>query len=260
MTDRIASELSELQVAAPAGFEADVLSTVGLLHSYGTVLGPIGSLFVAWSAGGITAIAPTRVGRGDFVADYEARTGTELVAAEKFPERWSRRLHAALETGKVGNLPIDLSGSTPFQQQVLRKTAEIPPGELRPYGWVAREIGKPGATRAVGSALNRNPVPVVIPCHRVGRSDGTVGNYAYGPEMKRELLTGEGLDPEAADALAERGVRLTGSDTTHIFCFPTCRHARRTSEQHEVAFRSEREARAAGYRPCRVCRPAAAAA
>jgi O-6-methylguanine DNA methyltransferase len=260
MTDRIASELSGLQVTAPAGFETDVLATVGLLHSYCTVLGPIGRLLVAWSPDGITAVAPLSAGRADFVADYEARTGTALLEADLLPDRWSRRLRTALESGKLGNLPVDLSSLTPFQQAVLRKTAEIPPGELRTYGWVAREIDKPGATRAVGSALNRNPVPVVIPCHRVGRSDGTVGNYAYGPEMKRDLLSAEGLNPDAADALAERGVRLTGSDTTHIFCFPTCRHARRTMDIHQVEFRSEGEARAAGYRACKVCRPAVAVA
>ena len=68
---------------------------------------------------------------------------------------------------------------------MLTKTLEIPSGEVRPYGWVAREIGRPKAVRAVGSALGRNPVPVLIPCHRVVRSDGHVGNYGLGVPMKR---------------------------------------------------------------------------
>jgi O-6-methylguanine DNA methyltransferase len=260
MTDRITSDLSGLKIAAPPGLQDAVLATIGVRNGFTTVAGPIGPLFVAWSPDGITAIAPTSDGNADFVTDYETRTGIDLVYMDTLPDRWESRLMAALETGRIGKLPVDLSALTPFQQDVLHKTAEIPPGELRPYGWVAREIGKPGATRAVGSALNRNPVPVVIPCHRVGRSDGTIGNYAYGPEMKRDLLAGEGLDPDAADALADRGVRLTGSDTTNIFCFPTCRHARRTMPRHEVEFHDAQEARGAGYRPCKVCRPAAAAA
>lgn len=259
MNDVIRFELTGLRTEAPPEVAANILGAVGLTHRVTTVEGPIGPLFVAWSPSGVTAIAPASVGQDEFVADYEQRTGIQLVAATSFPDQWARRLAAALETGRIGKLPIDLSLLTPFQREVLAKTAEIPPGELRPYGWVAREIGKPGATRAVGTALNRNPIPVVIPCHRVGRSDGTVGEYAYGPEMKRALLATEGLDAGAADHRAERGVRLAGSDTTHIFCFPTCRHARRTTARHQVEFRNEREARYAGYRPCKVCRPAAAA-
>jgi len=144
-----------------------------------------------------------------------------------------------------------------FRRTVLEKCAEIPPGEIRPYGWIAREIGSPGAVRAVGTALGRNPVPVLIPCHRVIRTDGRIGNYAYGSAMKRALLEHEGLDPDAIEKTAHRGVRLVGSDTTGIYCFPTCRHAKRIGDAHRVEFRSEAAARADGYRACKVCRPAA---
>jgi methylphosphotriester-DNA--protein-cysteine methyltransferase len=75
--------------------------------------------------------------------------------------------------------------------------------------------------------------------------------------MKRELLEHEGLEPAAIEAAARRGVRLVGSDTTGIFCFPTCRNAKRIAEAHRVEFRSETAARANGYRACKVCRPAA---
>ena len=153
---------------------------------------------------------------------------------------------------------MDLSSVTDFAEAVLRKTAEILPGEVRPYGWVAKEIGKPGATRAVGTALNKNPIPVLIPCHRVVNANGSIGNYATGPERKWRLLEAEGAEPDRIEERARRGVRFTGSDTTHIFCNPTCRDARRTTQRHEVEFRSEAEARAAGYRPCLHCRPVAA--
>jgi methylphosphotriester-DNA--protein-cysteine methyltransferase len=69
------------------------------------------------------------------------------------------------------------------------------------------------------------------------------------------VLGAEGIDTGALERLAGGGVRYTGSDTTRIYCYPSCRHARRTQARHEVRFRSAEEARAAGYRPCRICRP-----
>ncbi|MBT8211571.1 MAG: cysteine methyltransferase, partial [Acidimicrobiia bacterium] len=93
---------------------------------------------------------------------------------------------------------------------------------------------------------------------RVVRNDGHLGNYYYGTEVKRSVLAAEGLDVGAQEALAARGTRLTGSDTTHIFCNPTCRDARRTMDRHVVEFRTETDARKAGYRPCQHCRPAVA--
>jgi O-6-methylguanine DNA methyltransferase len=157
----------------------------------------------------------------------------------------------------LGRLPVDLQALTPFQQAVLRKTAEIPPGEVRPYGWIAREIGRPGAVRAVGSALSRNPIPVLIPCHRVSRSDGTIGRYAYGPEMKRDLLRHEGLDPDEVEDMAARNVRFVGSANGDEYCFPTCRHVREIRPDNRIEFASVQSAMDAGYHPCSVCRPAA---
>ncbi|MBI3996612.1 MAG: MGMT family protein [Candidatus Omnitrophica bacterium] len=81
---------------------------------------------------------------------------------------------------------------TPFQQQVYRAICRIPKGETRSYQWVARQIGRPRAMRAVGNALNQNPFAPCIPCHRVVRSDGTLGGYARGLARKRALLYAEG--------------------------------------------------------------------
>ena len=162
----------------------------------------------------------------DFAADYHRFTGRNAVPGS-LPTRLRSGIERVLHTGKLGSLPVDLSSLTDFQRAVLEKTAKIPPGQLRSYGWIAREIDKTGAVRAVGSALNKNPVPVLIPCHRVGRSDGSIGNYAYGPAMKQELLEHEGLDTEFVGVDGARGMSLTGSDTTGIYCFPTCSHAQR---------------------------------
>lgn len=92
---------------------------------------------------------------------------------------------------------FDLDGMTPFEQAVLFKTRQIPRGETRPYSWVAREIGHPGASRAVGTALSKNPIPLIIPCHRVVRAGGDLGFYSggKGTATKRELLEYEGALP-----------------------------------------------------------------
>jgi len=152
--------------------------------------------------------------------------------------------------------PIDLAGQTEFVRSVLLKALEIPYGQVRPYSWIARQIGHPNAQRAVGSALAGNPVPLLIPCHRVVRRDGLIGNYGLGgPEIKRRILEYEGANIDRLEGMARRGHRYIGSDTTHIYCFPTCHHGHRLTEKHTVEFASTQEAQAKGYRPCKVCRP-----
>lgn len=97
------------------------------------------------------------------------------------------------------SVPVDLSGVSDFTRRVLEATATIPYGETVSYGEIARMIGMPGATQAVGNALGANPVPIVIPCHRVIRSDGSMGWFTGGPEIKRALLRLEGVEfPEQA--------------------------------------------------------------
>ena len=100
-----------------------------------------------------------------------------------------QRLRIYFGAHKV-NFPdeLDLSGVTPFQRQVWEITRLIPYGETRSYSWVAEQIGKPGAVRAVGQALARNPLPVIIPCHRVVNTNAKLGGYSGGVEMKKYLL------------------------------------------------------------------------
>ena len=139
---------------------------------------------------------------------------------------------------------------------MLLKVLEIPRGEVRPYAWVAAEVGRPLAVRAVGNAVARNPIPFVIPCHRVVRSDGRIGNYgAGGPTAKRAVLESEGMNVEEMERLPSSGVRFIGSDTTHVYCYPSCRNARRITATHRVPLRSVDDARQAGFRACKVCRP-----
>lgn len=244
---------------APPGLVGNVLSAVGLVDAWTEIEGPIGPLFLAWASSGITAVERAGDPEG-FETEYRLRHGRTVRRVPAMPERMARQVRLRLRGERPASLRVDLGPLTEFEQAVLHKTMEIPYGEVRPYAWVAREIDRPRAVRAVGSALAHNPVPFVIPCHRVVRADGRIGEYgAGGPAAKRELLAVEGIDTAALERLAASGSRFTGSDSTHIYCYPSCRHARRTTPRHEVRFRSAEEARAAGYRPCRVCRPLEAA-
>ena len=244
--DKLTSLLS-LQEAPPESIERGVLIRTALADQYTSIAGPIGTIYVGFTPLGVSSIVPT-THEDEFLAAHSRRVGRKAYPGS-MPARLAGQLDRTLVTGRLGKLPVDLRQLTDFQRQVLDVTATIPPGEVRPYGWVAREMGNAGAVRAVGSALGRNPVPIAIPCHRVVRSDGAIGNYAFGSPLKRSLLEHEGMTEFAP-------MRFVGSDTTGIFCFPTCRHARRVTEPHRVEFTSPARAVTAGYRPCKVCRPA----
>ncbi|MBW0145452.1 bifunctional DNA-binding transcriptional regulator/O6-methylguanine-DNA methyltransferase Ada [Sphingomicrobium clamense] len=95
------------------------------------------------------------------------------------------------------DLPLDVAG-TAFQEAVWQELRKIPPGETRSYAELAAAVGKPGAVRAAGSANGANHVSVLIPCHRVVRSDGSLGGYAWGLEIKKRLLEAEGVTPDQA--------------------------------------------------------------
>jgi O-6-methylguanine DNA methyltransferase len=247
--------LRSSRAQAPAGLAHDVMAQAGLVDAWTQIDGPIGPLFVAWGPQGITAAEPAGDAAG-FETEYELRHGRSLRRVSAMPVAMSRQVRDRFEGRQTEGPPVDLDTLTAFEQAVLRKTMEIPYGEVRPYSWVAREIGRPRAVRAVGSALAGNPITFVIPCHRVVRADGHIGEYgAGGPGAKREVLDHEGVNVAELERRAGSGVRYTGSATTNIYCYPSCRHARRIGPQHEVSFHSAEEALRAGFRPCKVCRP-----
>lgn len=90
------------------------------------------------------------------------------------------------------SVPVDLGGLSDFTRLVLRACAAVPHGATTTYGELAAAVGRRGAARAVGSALSANPVPIIVPCHRVVRGDGSLGGYRGGPARKRFLLALEG--------------------------------------------------------------------
>lgn len=245
-------------VQAPSTMLPTVLERVGLSDTYTVWETPIGPVFIAFNSLGVSAVMSASSTMA-FEQAFQARFGRPLRHVAELPASLARMVQQSLRGTARPPLQVDLRGQSAFERAVLQKVCEIPRKEMRSYAWVAREINHPRATRAVGTALKRNPVPLLIPCHRVGRSDGRLGGYLFGSAAKRAVLEAEGVDVEALEHLAHNGVRYYGSDTTHIYCFPTCRNARRITDRHRVPFQTETEAAATGYRPCRVCRPAQAA-
>jgi len=252
----LTSDLKRLgDVRAPKGFADRVLAQAGMADSYArfeTVLGPV---YVAWNRHGVSAAARMASG-AEFEDWFRHEVGRSLAPAAP-----DAQLAEKIEDELSGKrrLRFDLRGLTSFEQAVLRKTLEIPRGQVRPYGWVAREIGHPAAVRAVGTALANNPIPYFIPCHRVVRTDGHIGNYGGGgPEAKAKILNMEGVQLKRLQDLAAKGLRYEGVRSTRVFCFPTCYHGRRAKEENVVLFHDAAEAYAAGYRPCKDCRPAVA--
>jgi len=215
-------------------------------------------VWVAFSSSGVRAVDMRAKSDEEFRKSYATRCRREL-RQQPVPERYRKAVEAALR-GQLSAPPaVDLTGRTEFEQTVLRILSDIPRGEVRTYEWVAREAGRPKAVRAVGNIMAGNPVPFLLPCHRVVPTSGGLGNYGYGPAMKRLLLAAEGTPVEELEALAREGVRYVGSRTTKIFCFPTCRDARRIRDDNKVGFHGSAEAREHGYRPCKRCTPAVAA-
>ncbi len=255
----LVTKLRELgEEPAPRTLRPAVLVAVGRGDAYAWFETPIGRCYVAFNDLGISAVHRAESDEA-FAAAFRRRFGRPIFPSAE-PPATLRRAMGQWERGEraeaMERLRFDLRGVSEFGRAVLLKALDIPWGEVRPYYWLAREIGNPRAVRAVGTALGDNPIPLLIPCHRVVRSDGRIGSYGFGSEAKRALLAVEGLDPDGFEALARARVRYHGSATTRIYCFPTCRHARQIDERHRVAFHSAVEATAAGYRPCRICRPA----
>ncbi|MEO7040102.1 MAG: methylated-DNA--[protein]-cysteine S-methyltransferase [Candidatus Elarobacter sp.] len=255
MHETNASDVRErLQHPVAPDFTAQIFSRIGL-DRYMTATSVLGEVYVAWRASGVCAVRLAG-DEPEFEGWYGERFSRRVVrAVEDDPTATAAR--AKLRGEKV-TVPIDLGECSPFERHVLEKAAEIRRGHARPYGWLAREIGSPDATRAVGNALGRNPVPLLIPCHRVIRTDGSVGGYVFGSEAKRGLLEREGVDFEAIERVTRRGIRYIGcGDGT--FCLLTCGDvATRVDDAGYITLRSVEEAHQHGLVPCESCRPIAA--
>ncbi len=186
----VEDQLAELIEQPPGDLERSTVIEAGAGDLVSIVDSRFGPLWVAWSRIGITGLSPAFASPTvEIFIDHHRRVSYK---ASSLPRSLESEIGDALESGVQEGLRFDLRGLSVFQQSVLEACATIPVGAVRPYGWIADELNKPGATRAVGTALAKNPIPLLIPCHRVVKSDGSIGNYAFGPEMKRDLLISEG--------------------------------------------------------------------
>jgi methylated-DNA-[protein]-cysteine S-methyltransferase len=159
-----------------------------------TVESPVGTLRGAVTAKGLALVAfpssdwDTQLAR---LAKLHGppKADEQHLAAKELRAYVAGKLH-------VFTVPIDLELATPFAKKVLTKLGRLPPGRLTTYGQLAKDAGRPGGARAVGGAVGSNPVPIVVPCHRVVASSG-LGGFGGGLAMKKWLLRLEGIDPDA---------------------------------------------------------------
>ena len=161
---------------------------------------PDGRFIARYSTKGLAELKFPAGGRADLLVGQDARQRDPTNVANKIPTqilRWHRAAEAGLKSSLAGrkpkNLPpLDLSG-TEFQRKVWNALRKISAGRTKSYGEVAQAIGQPKAVRAVGGACGANPVPVLVPCHRVLAPHGKIGGFGGGLEWKRKLLAKEGV-------------------------------------------------------------------
>ncbi len=162
------------------------------MDTYCKVKTAIGEFWVGCSRDGITMICPAGFAAAVFEEHYRRRLGVKPRPGE-LPASFIRAFREAAAGRVSQTVPIDLSRLTAFQQEVLKILRQVPRGAVRTYAWLARKSGQPKAHRAVGNTMARNPVPILIPCHRVVPAGGGIGNYGLGRELKRKLLLSEGV-------------------------------------------------------------------
>jgi methylated-DNA-[protein]-cysteine S-methyltransferase len=165
----------------------------GLLDAgYDVVESPLGPLLVAATGNGVLRIS--------YQADPEAHlerlarlAGPRVLRSARQVEPARRQLDEYFDCRRHAfELDVDLRGSAPFAERVLAELARVPYGETTTYGALAAKVGAPRAARAVGTVMNRNPIPIVLPCHRVVGASGKLVGYAGGLERKERLLRLEG--------------------------------------------------------------------
>ncbi len=236
---------------SPRGYPAQLVerTLVSSTDKFFVVGSPLGELYVGAGSGGVRLVRQGGSAE-EFAREYRRRFGRILAQSDDARTRNLAEEVARVLAGEKARVPLDLSQTTPFQQRVLEVVGGIPRGEVRPYLWVAREAGSAGASRAVGTVMANNPVPLLVPCHRVVRNDGATGGYAFGAEQKVRLLELEGVPTREI-----AGTPYLATPTTGIVCHATCRNAKRIRPEYRRRFRTVADAVEAGYRPCKVCRP-----
>jgi methylated-DNA-[protein]-cysteine S-methyltransferase len=164
--------------------------------AYRTIDTPVGSLLLAATRAGLVRVAFDSQDHDVVLEQLASMVSPRILRAPKGLDPVAREIDEYFARRRTSfDVPLDFALSTGFRRSVLEHLPQIAYGRTESYADVARTVGKPRAVRAVGSACATNPMPVVIPCHRVLRTDGTLGGYVGGPEAKAALL---GLEAAAA--------------------------------------------------------------
>jgi methylated-DNA-[protein]-cysteine S-methyltransferase len=166
-------------------------SAAGLLDAaYDVTESPVGELLLAATDRGVCWI---EFSPDETLERLARQVGTRLLRVPRRLKAVKRELDEYFSGARTTfDIDVDVATVPAFQQSVLRELARVPYGEVTTYGALAGRIGKPRAARAVGGALNRNPVPIILPCHRVVGASGSLVGYAGGLERKQALLKLEG--------------------------------------------------------------------
>lgn len=161
---------------------------------YDVVDSPVGSLLIAASHRGLVRISYSAMFDPDATLEELARVvGPRVLRAPRAVDTAHRELDEYFEGRRqTFDLAVDLRGLAPFSIAVLDELAKVPYGATATYGELAARAGRPTAARAVGTVMNRNPIPIVLPCHRIVGASGSLVGYAGGLERKAELLRLEG--------------------------------------------------------------------
>lgn len=153
------------------------------MYTFATAIGPVG---ISWNESGITRV----------------ELGSGRTRSAEQPPAWVRDAIAKIvnhldgKPNTLNDIKVDLSSFTKFEQKVYRTLRKVFPGKVVTYGELAKRAGNPNAARAVGTAMAKNPVSLIVPCHRVIKSDGSLGQFSApaGPSLKRRLLVLEGFE------------------------------------------------------------------
>jgi len=220
----------------------------------GVIPSQLGRLLIAESDRGIAAI--------HFLWTDGAERTLELLR-KKFDlienEASARRIEAEIDRVFEGDFsamdhPLDLSlVESDFKRRAYTSLRKVPPGAVITYHQLAATIGQPDAQRAVGTTMATNPIPIFVPCHRVIRSDGTIGNYGGGVDNKLKLLRAEGFDVGRDLRLPSRAVM--GHRRTGIYCRPDCSAGLRADPSKVLIFADSTCAKHEGLRACKLCKP-----
>jgi O-6-methylguanine DNA methyltransferase len=223
----------------------------------GVIKSPIGELLVAESDRGIVGLHFLWISDGgQMIAKMRPRF--ELVENEPATKKIALELDRYFKRGDAAALDdqkVDLSiVESEFQRRALTRLRAVPIGSVITYQGLAAAVGHPNSQRAIGTTMATNPIPLFVPCHRVIRSDGTVGNYGGGVDRKLMLLEREGFHVGADMRMPSDAV--LGHRGTRIFCRPECKAAQRADQTRMLIFADAEKAEHAGLRPCKLCHPA----